>query len=64
MNKSFIFDIDGTLVDSNDFHALAWQKAFQQKGKSISLKQIRPHIGLPNRYAPAHPAGTRSHLLQ
>lgn len=45
MNKSFIFDIDGTLVDSNDFHALAWQKAFQQKGKSISLKQIRPHIG-------------------
>jgi HAD superfamily hydrolase (TIGR01549 family) len=45
MSKFFIFDIDGTLVDSNDFHAMAWQKAFSAKGKDISLKQIRPHIG-------------------
>jgi HAD superfamily hydrolase (TIGR01509 family) len=45
MSKSFIFDIDGTLVDSNDFHALAWQRAFLLKGKALSLKQIRPHIG-------------------
>ena len=45
MSKIFIFDIDGTLVDSNDFHALAWQKAFLAKNKNISLKQIRPQIG-------------------
>jgi HAD superfamily hydrolase (TIGR01549 family) len=45
MSKFFIFDIDGTLVDSNDFHAMAWQQAFAAKGKNISLKQIRPHIG-------------------
>jgi HAD superfamily hydrolase (TIGR01549 family) len=45
MSKFFIFDIDGTIIDSNEFHALAWQKAFAEKGKNIPLQQIRPHIG-------------------
>ena len=45
MSKFFIFDVDGTLVDSNDFHTMAWRKAFLSKGKDISLKQIRPQIG-------------------
>jgi HAD superfamily hydrolase (TIGR01509 family) len=45
MSKCFIFDIDGTLIDSNEEHALAWQKAFASKGKNISLKQIWPQIG-------------------
>jgi HAD superfamily hydrolase (TIGR01509 family) len=45
MIEAFIFDVDGTLIDSNDFHAEAWQKAFAEFGKSFSLDQIRPHIG-------------------
>jgi len=45
MSKSFIFDVDGTLVDSNDFHALAWERAFQQKGKNIPVQRIRREIG-------------------
>jgi len=45
MNKAFIFDVDGTLVDSNDFHALAWEKAFASKGKTIPFKRIRQEIG-------------------
>jgi HAD superfamily hydrolase (TIGR01549 family) len=45
MNKSFIFDVDGTLVDSNDFHALAWEKAFLSKGKTIPVHRIRREIG-------------------
>jgi HAD superfamily hydrolase (TIGR01549 family) len=45
MSKCFIFDMDGTLIDSNDFHAMAWQKAFQSKGKIVSLQKIRPQIG-------------------
>lgn len=45
MSKAFIFDIDGTLVDSNDFHALAWEKAFLQKGKAIPINRIRREIG-------------------
>jgi len=45
MSKFFIFDIDGTLIDSNDFHVGAWQKAFLSKGKALSVAQIRPQIG-------------------
>ncbi len=45
MIEAFIFDVDGTLIDSNDFHARAWQKAFEKYGKNISFERIRPHIG-------------------
>lgn len=45
MIEIFIFDVDGTLIDSNDFHACAWQKAFAKYGKEISFERIRPHIG-------------------
>ncbi len=45
MIEAFIFDIDGTLIDSNDFHAEAWQKAFEKYGKKISFNEIRPQIG-------------------
>lgn len=45
MIEAFIFDVDGTLIDSNDFHAEAWQKAFAKFGKEISFEKIRPQIG-------------------
>jgi HAD superfamily hydrolase (TIGR01549 family) len=45
MSRAFIFDVDGTLVDSNDFHALAWEKAFREKGKAIPVSRIRREIG-------------------
>jgi len=45
MIEAFIFDVDGTLIDSNDFHARTWQKAFEKYGKKISFERIRPHIG-------------------
>lgn len=45
MIKAFIFDIDGTLIDSNDFHAEAWQKAFAKYGKNFSFEKIRAQIG-------------------
>jgi HAD superfamily hydrolase (TIGR01549 family) len=41
----FIFDIDGTLVDSNDAHTRAWQDAFRQFGKEIPYEVIRSQIG-------------------
>ena len=40
-----IFDIDGTLVDSVDLHAKAWQRAFAEFGKEISFTSIRKQIG-------------------
>jgi HAD superfamily hydrolase (TIGR01549 family) len=45
MIKAVIFDIDGTLVDSVDFHAQAWQEAFRHFGKEIPFKKVRHQIG-------------------
>ncbi len=45
MIEAFIFDVDGTLIDSNDFHAEAWQKAFEKYDKKIPFDKIRPQIG-------------------
>lgn len=43
--KAWIFDIDGTLVDSNDIHTTAWQEAFLEFGKKIEYGSIREMIG-------------------
>jgi HAD superfamily hydrolase (TIGR01509 family) len=43
--KAVIFDIDGTLVDSVDLHALAWQKAFAHFGREIPFQDVRRQIG-------------------
>jgi beta-phosphoglucomutase-like phosphatase (HAD superfamily) len=45
MVKAVIFDMDGTLVDSVDLHAQAWQDAFRDFGHEIELKAIRDQIG-------------------
>jgi beta-phosphoglucomutase-like phosphatase (HAD superfamily) len=33
------------LIDSNDFHAKAWEKAFAAHGETIPVRKIRPHPG-------------------
>jgi len=43
--KAVIFDIDGTLVDSVDLHARAWQETFRHFGKEIPFKDVRRQIG-------------------
>ena len=45
MIKAVIFDVDGTLVDTVDMHALAWQRAFAEYGKEIEFSEIRDQIG-------------------
>ena len=45
MVKAVIFDVDGTLVNSVDLHAQAWQDAFRDFGHKIELKAIRDQIG-------------------
>lgn len=44
--RGVIFDVDGTLVDSNAAHALAWFGAFRDAGRELPLAQIRPLIGM------------------
>jgi HAD superfamily hydrolase (TIGR01549 family) len=43
--RAFIFDIDGTLVDSNELHVDSWDRAFQRFGKQFSREQLRAQIG-------------------
>ncbi len=45
MLKAVIFDIDGTLVDSVDLHARAWQEAFARFGKQVEFERVRSQIG-------------------
>lgn len=45
MKKAVIFDIDGTLLDSVDLHAKAWQEAFQHFGHEIPFETMRSQIG-------------------
>ena len=43
--SAFIFDIDGTLVDSNELHVDSWDRAFRRFGKQFSRAQLRAQIG-------------------
>ena len=42
---AILFDIDGTLVDSNDFHVDAWIEAFAEHGHDPDRDAIRAQIG-------------------
>jgi membrane protein len=43
--KAIFFDIDGTLVDSNEFHVMAWEESFRDHGFLIDKAAIRGQIG-------------------
>ncbi|MEH2553733.1 HAD superfamily hydrolase (TIGR01549 family) [Bradyrhizobium algeriense] len=45
MPKAAIFDLDGTLLDSVDLHALVWQEALLKFGPDVSFEQVRGQIG-------------------
>ena len=45
MPKTAIFDIDGTLIDSVDLHARAWQEALVKFGHHVTFEQARSQIG-------------------
>jgi len=44
--KGVIFDIDGTLVDSNDAHAQSWVDTFAEAGYDVPFDVVRPLIGM------------------
>ena len=43
--NAFIFDLDGTLVDSNELHVNSWDAAFRHFGKEFPREQLRGQIG-------------------
>ena len=46
MAKAAILDIDGTLVDTNYHHAVAWYRAFSEHDVTVPLWRIHRHIGM------------------
>ena len=46
MPTAAILDVDGTLVDTNYQHALAWYRAFRQHGIVLPVWRIHRHIGM------------------
>jgi len=43
--KAVIFDVDGTLVDSNDLHVEAWREAFRCYGKELAFEDLHGQMG-------------------
>jgi beta-phosphoglucomutase-like phosphatase (HAD superfamily) len=69
MPHAALFDIDGTLVDSVDLHALAWHETFEQFGYHIPLDAIRSQIGkggdqLLPMFIPAQDVQTRGDQIE
>jgi HAD superfamily hydrolase (TIGR01509 family) len=46
MPPAAILDVDGTLVDTNYHHAIAWYRAFRQHGALLPIWRIHRHIGM------------------
>jgi HAD superfamily hydrolase (TIGR01509 family) len=44
--RGVIFDIDGTLVDSNRAHAESWAETLQSFGYSVIADEVQPLIGM------------------
>jgi HAD superfamily hydrolase (TIGR01509 family) len=45
MPKAAIFDLDGTLVDSNELHVKAWRDVFLRYGKDVDPDSLRAQMG-------------------
>jgi HAD superfamily hydrolase (TIGR01509 family) len=44
--KAVLFDVDGTLVDTNYLHTVAWWEAFAQAGHDVPMAPIHRAIGM------------------
>lgn len=44
--RAAIFDVDGTLVDTNHLHVVTWWEAFRQGGHQIPMRDIHRAVGL------------------
>ena len=46
MQMNAILDVDGTLVDTNYHHALAWHRALHAHGHTVQMWKVHRHIGM------------------
>jgi len=46
MPLTAILDVDGTLVDTNYHHAIAWHRALHARGHNVQMWKVHRHIGM------------------
>lgn len=44
--EAAIVDVDGTLVDTNYLHVLAWSRAFREHELTIPFWRLHRHVGM------------------
>ena len=54
-----VLDVDGTLIDTNYHHAIAWYRAFREHGLTLPVWRIHRHIGMGGDQLVAALAGQR-----
>ncbi|MGY6020125.1 HAD family hydrolase [Streptomyces spinosirectus] len=57
MERAAVFDVDGTLVDTNHLHVVTWWEAFRQAGHTVPMHSIHRSIGLGSEDLVAHLLG-------
>jgi len=57
MAEVAIFDVDGTLVDTNYHHALAWFRAFRRFGLTLPVYRLHRAVGMGGDQLVGHVAG-------
>ena len=49
LRPAVLFDVDGTLLDTNYLHVLAWWQAFEDSGRGpVAMSAIHRAIGIPS----------------
>ncbi|WP_069768730.1 HAD family hydrolase [Streptomyces sp. LUP30] len=46
MTRAAVFDVDGTLVDTNHLHVVTWWEAFRQAGHRVPMHAVLRAVGL------------------
>ncbi|MGW7049631.1 HAD family hydrolase [Streptomyces avermitilis] len=54
MERAAVFDVDGTLVDTNHLHVTTWWEAFRQAGHQVPMHDIHRSVGLSSQDLIAH----------
>ncbi|AEW92648.1 MULTISPECIES: HAD family hydrolase [Streptomycetaceae] len=57
--RAALFDVDGTLVDTNYLHAVTWWEAFRQSGYTVPMADIHHSVGMGSDKLVAHLLGDR-----